>query len=184
MKPDDPCKGWRDAARSVRCFTHMRFWITITIALVPVLIIGCAHTERAGVVRIRAIRFTGDTFFKPNPQPIWRFAITNTGKSYACFASGVEVRGGEDHNFATAGGLIEWPMGALAPGEGIETNMIVPAKSGSEWRGSVSFWLLSPDEYRKYKEQADKIDPGDPEMLFGLRPRDRKLLSCNEQWHH
>jgi hypothetical protein len=89
---------------------------------------------------VRALHSTGDSWYKPHPQPIWRFAITNTGRARVFWQAGVEVRGGSDSEYSHAGGFIDWPEGSLPPGQGFETNMIVPAKTGSVWRASVTYW--------------------------------------------
>ena len=92
---------------------------------------------------IQAVSPTRDTWYRP-PQPIWRFAITNTGNCEVVWASSVELVGGDDRDYSDAGGHIEWPDGVLAPGQGLITNMIVPARKGSVWRACIEFWPLSP----------------------------------------
>ncbi len=164
----------------VRRFAAMRYWITVSVVLASALLFGCVHTGRANAVKIRTVRFTGDTFFTPSPQPIWRFAITNSCQSEVCWQSGIETSGDRDPGYSRAGGLIEWPEGILASGQGCETNMIVPAKSGSAWRAYVEFWTLSPEEAMKCKIEADKF--GLP--VFHTMPTRRKILQCNDEWHH
>src|SRR5690349_4184470 len=106
--------------------------------LAVLMLIGCSTHEQASRT-IRAVGPTGDAFYRP-PQPIWRFAITNTGGSQLIWSSSVEVRNTIDGNYSRAGGHIDWPAGVLAPGESLITNMIVPAKAGAVWRASVEFW--------------------------------------------
>ena|ERR1039457_5532871 len=158
----------------------MRFWITVSVALGSALLFGCAHTQRADAMKIRAVRFTGDTFFTPSPQPVWRFAITNSSQFEMCWQSGTETSGGGDPGYSRAGGFIEWPEGILASSQGCETNMIVPAKSGSAWRAYVEFWTLTPEEALRCKIEADKF--GLP--VFHMMPTRRKILRYNDEWHH
>jgi hypothetical protein len=159
----------------------MRFSITATVALASALLVGCVHTERAEPMTIRAIRATGETFYTPQPQPIWRFAITNIGTSAACWVAGIEVQGGGDRGYSNAGGHIDWPAGVITPGQGIETNMIVPAKTGSVWRAYVEFWMISPHDLKKSQDDADRFGVSVTE--FCPRPESRKEL-YNEEWHH
>jgi hypothetical protein len=131
----------------------MRPSIAATIALIAISLVGCVHTERGETVTVRAIRASGETFYIPHPQPIWSFAITNRGSSDFHWMSSVEVSGGSDPDYSLAGGYIDWPEGTLASGQGIVTNMIVPAKSGSVWRGYVEYWSVSHQDSRTYKDE-------------------------------
>jgi len=125
----------------------MRFNGIATVILVSLLLVGCGRTQQATSVTIQALGNSGDTLYKAHPQPIWHFAITNNGSVWVHWASYVEEKGGKDTNFWYAGTWIEWPKGALAPGQGIRTNMIVPA-AGHAWRPSVVFWSAGPtDEF-------------------------------------
>ena len=133
----------------------MRFSQTIAVGLISVVVVSCAHVTkpaRAGVT-IRAVRAVGDTFYLPHPQPIWRFAITNSDSSDAQWMCGIEVRGGGDDEYSHAGGFIDWPEGVLASGQGIETNMIVPAKAGSAWRAYVDYWTLPSRNLKTYHDE-------------------------------
>lgn len=130
---------------------------------------------------IHAVASTGDTWYRP-PQPIWTFAITNTGDCQLVWASSVEVRGGDDRDYSHAGGHVEWPQGVLAPGQNLFTNMIVPGRTGSVWRASVEFWPVSPQDLKKAQNDAARS--------FGLsvaelcpHPEDRKG-KFNDEWHH
>jgi hypothetical protein len=121
---------------------------------------------------IHAVAPTGDTWYRP-PQPIWHFAITNTGDCQLVWASGVEVNGGDGPDYSHAGGHVDWPQGVLAPSESVFTNMIVPGRTGSVWRASVSFWPVSAQDLKKAQDEAAR--------LFGLsvaelcpHPQDRK----------
>ena len=60
--------------------------------------------------------------------------------------------------------------GMLAPGRGIETNLIVPAKTGSVWRAYAEFWTLSPQESTKHMAEAEKF--GLPVYDFAERQKD------------
>ena len=131
----------------------MRFSITATVALIAMLLVGCDHKERAEPMTIHVIRATGETFYIPHPQPIWSFAITNLSDSDLHWTSGIEVSGGIDADYSLAGGHIDWPAGMLVASQGIETNMIVPAKSGSVWRAYVEFWSVSHQDSRTYKDE-------------------------------
>jgi hypothetical protein len=106
---------------------------------------------------ISTIGPTGDTFYIPHPQPIWEFAITNLGARDVEWRAGIEVRGNSDTNYSHAGGFFDWPEGILAPGQGLHTNMVVPAKSGSVWRANIDYWPIRskvhPDrEIHTYKD--------------------------------
>jgi hypothetical protein len=158
----------------------MRYWVTTSVVLASALLFGCADAERPDAATIRAVRFTGDTFFTSSPQPIWRFAMTNSSLSEVCWQSGIETRGDRDPGYSRAGGFIEWPEGILASGQGCETNMIVPAKTGSLWRAYIEFWTLSSEESKRYKNEADKF--GLP--VFHLLPKGRKISLYNDEWHH
>lgn len=86
---------------------------------------------------IAAIKPTGDSFYTPHPQAIWRFGITNIGNIPLWWSAGVDCKPRADKYYDLAGGHIEWPEGVLEPGKGLETNMIVPA--GVRWRGVVNY---------------------------------------------
>ena len=66
---------------------------------------------------------------------------------------GIEVRGGGDEEYSHAGGFIDWPEGVLASGQGIQTNMIVPAKAGSAWRAYVDYWMLPSRNLKTYHDE-------------------------------
>jgi hypothetical protein len=158
----------------------MRILVTASVIWISALLAGCAQTEQPSGVTIRALQATGQTFFTPSPQPIWRFAITNSSQSEVCWQSGIETSGDRDHGYSRAGGFIEWPTGTLAPSQGIETNMIVPAKSGISWRAQVEFRPLTRQESEKYKAEAAKFYSS----VFELAPYDKKRAIYHDGWHH
>lgn len=158
----------------------MRSWITITTALSAAILVSCAHREQSGGVTIRAVRATGSSFGPQVRQPIWRFAVTNTGKSDVVWMSGIEVQGGSDKDYSNAGGHIDWPEGVFAPGQGIETDMIVPAKTGSVWRAYVEFWKVAPEDLKK--AQADAARFHERVSIFCPIPKTKGLY--NDEWHH
>jgi hypothetical protein len=127
----------------------------LSVALLVVAVMGCSHPPRPSVT-IRAIGPTGDTWYIPHPQPIWRFAITNSGTCAARWDSGVEVRGGSDKDYSHAGGFIDWPEGILGPGEGLLTNMIVPALTGSVWRAEVDYSPAKARDSRDTRTYKDE----------------------------
>ncbi|MEI7729686.1 MAG: hypothetical protein WCO56_08935 [Verrucomicrobiota bacterium] len=129
---------------------------------------------------IRAIGPIGESFYNP-PQPIWRFAITNTGTSDARWMAVIQKQGVGDKDYANAGGHIDWPEGVLAPGQGIETNMIVPGRTGSVWRAHVDFWAVSPQDLKTAQSNANHFHCSVIE--FCPRPQDKKGV-CNDEWHH
>ena len=150
-----------------------------TFLFALVVLVGCVRPERASMT-IHAVAPTGDTWYRP-PQPIWRFAITNTGACQLVWTSGVEVRGGSDRDYSHAGGHIEWPQGVLSPGESLFTNMIVPAVTGSVWRASVEFWRVSTQDLQKAQEDAQHF--GLSVVEFCPRRPDSKGI-YNDEWHH
>jgi hypothetical protein len=143
------------------------------------MLVGCSSPER-GSMTIHAIAPTDDTFYRP-PQPIWRFAITNTGGCDVVWHSSVEVRGGDDRDYSHAGGHIEWPQGVLGPRGNLITNMIVPAKAGSVWRACIEFWPISPQDLEKAQADADRF--GLSVVEFSPLPQGRKG-TYNDEWHH
>jgi hypothetical protein len=149
-------------------------------ALIVALLVlaGCSHSERASVT-IHALGPTGDTWYRP-PQPIWRFAITNTGAYEVAWESSVQVRGGSDPDYSHAGGHIDWPEGILLPGQSVITNMIVPGKAGSLWRASVEFWPISPEELRKAQDDAARFGLS----VFEFTPRHHRRRIYKDEWHH
>jgi hypothetical protein len=136
----------------------MRLWLTATASLVSVALVSCAQANKSPTcaMLIRSIGPLGERFYSP-AQPIWRFAITNTGTSEACWMAGIQVQGGSDMDYSHAGGHVEWPDGVLAPGYGIETNMIVPARTGSVWRAHIDFWAVSPRDLKKAVHPASLL---------------------------
>jgi hypothetical protein len=142
----------RNVSSNSDASSGMRFWITV-VALISMLLAGCNHNSLSGSMTIRAVASTGGTFYTPHPQPIWTFAVTNTGRCELHWQSGIEVKGGGDTNYSHAGGFIEWPEGILAPGEGVETNMIVPAKTGIVWRAYVEWWTTSMRHMETYNDK-------------------------------
>lgn len=156
----------------------MRFWITTVVALISVMLVSCTDKKRAETVTIRAVSFTGESF---SAQPIWSFVITNTGKSQVCWMAWIEVQGGGDKNYSNAGGHIDWPEDVFAPGQGMETNMIVPAQTGSVWRACVESWTISPQEMKKAQDAAARF--GVPPFGFLPRHQETRVL-YNDEWHH
>lgn len=128
---------------------------------------------------IHAVVPTGDTWYQP-PQPIWRFAITNTGTFQLVWESSVEVRGGVDRDYSHAGGHIEWPQGVLAPGESLFTNMVVPAVTGAVWRASVEFWPISTQDLKRAQDDAQRFGLSVVEVR--RRHPDTKGI-YNDEWH-
>jgi hypothetical protein len=131
--------------------TSVGIWVVVAAMLV-----GCAHSSatRHAAIVIRAVRPTGDTWYRPHPQPIWQFAVTNTGDCELHWEGGVEDRGWTDRQYSVAGGHIEWPEGVLAPGQGLCTNMIVPAR-GTAWRAFVDYYpppLTFKTKFRRYND--------------------------------
>ena len=158
----------------------MRFLITASAIVISALLAGCAQTVRPVGVTIRAVHATGETFFTPSPQPIWRFAITNSSSSAVCWQSWIETSGHRDPGYSQAGGFIEWPYGILASGQDIETNMIVPARSGGSWRACVEFRKLSPQESEKYRHEAEQYEVS----AFLLSPEGKEIFSYYDEWHY
>jgi hypothetical protein len=150
-----------------------------TFLLALVVLVGCSSPERASMT-IHAIAPTGDTWYRP-PQPIWRFAITNTGTCQLVWESCVEVRGGSDREYSHAGGHIEWPQGVLAPSESLFTNMIVPAATRSVWRATVEFWRVSARDLKKAHDDAPRFGYSTSE--FCPRRPDTKG-TFNDEWHY
>ena len=155
----------------------MRFWLTAIVALVSVALVSCTHAKKSptSAMMIRAIGPLGQSFYK---QPIWRFAITNTGASDVCWMAWTQVQGASDKDYSNGGGHIDWPEGVFAPGQGLETNMIVPGKMGSVWRAYVEFWTISPQELQK--SQSDAARFGESANRFCPHREDKKGIYYDE----
>ena len=125
----------------------------LSLLLLAIWALGCSLPSRSSM-SIRAVRPTGDTWYTPHPQPIWTFAITNTGSIKVQWRSGIEVKGGEDKEYSHAGGFVNRPEGILPPGQGVRTNMIVPALTGAVWRAYVEFW--PPASSEDFRTQSDE----------------------------
>lgn len=153
------------------------------------LLVACSKPKQTlnAEVTIRAVAPTGHTFYRP-PQPIWRFAITNTGDCYVAWMSFVETRDENDQDYSNAGGFIEWPEGILAPGQGLVRPMIVPAKKEIAWRAKVDFRPLTPMEAKEAKEQYARYfgaagEPsGSSEAMFAPS-RSGETKTFHDQWH-
>jgi hypothetical protein len=112
-------------------------YVAMVVGLVA---IGC---EPPSSVRIAIVGPT-DTAWRG--QPIWRFAVTNEAHAQVWWAAGVKVKGNSDREFNIASGSFHWPEGRLAPGQRLETDMIVPGNTDSLWRGCVWYGI---DPHRK-----------------------------------
>ncbi len=120
-----------------------RYVITFLSVLVLGIIVaatGLLMSGKTGPVTIQVLGPTGDTWYKPHPQPIWRFTITNKTHAPVFWMARISTSDRTDTNYSRAGGFIDWPEGSLNPGQGLETNMIVPANTGSLWCASVDYW--------------------------------------------
>jgi hypothetical protein len=135
---------------------------------------GCSDPKKTSTT-IRAIEPTGETFFTPSPQPIWSFGITNTGETEIEWRSTVELRGKGPQGYSHAGGFIEWPEGVLAPGEGLRTNMIVPAVSNMVWRAAVEFW-------QRPESIEQNVNSRDHATFLGPREKS-KIAWFYDGWH-
>jgi hypothetical protein len=121
--------------------------------LVILTLMGCSRPVQQPSMTIRAVGSTSNTWYKPGPQPIWTFAITNTGSINVKWMARVELRGIPDKQYSMAGAFVDLPEGYLAPGQGLHTNMIVPALTGSMWRASIDYWPSNAGrEMHTYKD--------------------------------
>lgn len=152
----------------------MRALILIALSL----LVGCSQPKQAQVT-IRAVGPTGDTFYRP-PQPIWRFAITNAGKCDVVWEASVSLKDARDEDFSNAGGHIDSPQGILAPGRGLVTEMIVPAKKEIAWRARVEFWALAPEDLKKAKENAARLGGL---SVSEFSPRRGDMGTFHDGWH-
>ena len=134
--------------------TKYCWWLTATIVMFAMLLAIHVRQARDGHVSmtIRALGPTGETWYQPAPQPVWSFAITNTGIRNVEWKAGID-RSESDKGFDYAGGFVDWPEGILSPGQGLRTNMIVPAKSGIAWRPMLVYW---PSNSRDFKTSSDE----------------------------
>jgi len=161
----------------------------IPAVIVLVVLAGCSNPQRASMT-INAVAPNGDDTWWSPPQPIWRFAITNTGDCQVVWHSNVQVEGGGDRDYSHAGGHIEWPKGVLALGQSLVTNMIVPAKMGSVWRASIRFWPISDQDLKTAHQdvkhaQGDAEGPGTLSVVDFLprRTAQGKMGTYNDEWH-
>jgi hypothetical protein len=116
------------------------FYVAMVVGLVA---IGC---EPSSSIRITVV---GPTDAAWRDQPIWRFAVTNDAPVQLWWSTRVVVKGHTDREFSIAGGFFNWPEGWLAPGQGLETDMIVPRNTNSLWRGCVWYGMDPHREDRK-----------------------------------
>jgi hypothetical protein len=150
----------------------------ITIAAILFLTFGCSHHYSPSAA-IRAVGPTGRNWYRP-PQPLWRFAITNTGSSILLWSSVVEAPN-PNLDYSNAGGFIEWPEGFLSPGDGVLTNMLVPAGSNVLWRASLEFWPVRSKDLKKYQKEAAHLNISATEIC--PRPEKTKRV-YHDEWHH
>jgi hypothetical protein len=149
-----------------------------SLPVLLLVLIGCSSAERASVT-IHAIAPTGNAFYSP-PQPIWRFAITNSGNCNVLWQAAVEVKG-EHRDYSNAGGHIDWPEGILQPGQCVFTNMIVPGETNA-WRAWVEFWPVSPQDLKKAQADAEQFKAS---SVADFCPRrDGKEATYDDEWHH
>ncbi len=89
----------------------------ITFALLAFTVLcGCSHVGMDhSDMTIAAIKPTGDSFYTPHPQTIWRFGITNIGNIPLQWSAGVDCNPHADKYYDLAGGHIDWPEGVLGP---------------------------------------------------------------------
>lgn len=130
---------------------------------------------------IYAVAPTGRTWYRP-PQPIWRFSITNTGGCVVVWEAGVELRTGNDEDYSHAGGHVDWPGGVLAPGQSALTNMIVPGRNGSVWRGYIEFWPVSAEDLKKAQRESGRLVDV-PVSQLCPRPQGTKRV-FKDEWRH
>lgn len=153
------------------------------------LLVACSQPKQTlnPEMTIRAVAPSGDSFYVP-PQPIWRFAITNTGDCYVAWEAFVETCGEHDQDYSNAGGFIEWPEGILAPGESLMKPMIVPAKTEIAWRAALRFWPLTATEANEAKQKYAQYFGGFPEPSgsseshFAPR-RSEETKAIHDEWH-
>ncbi len=120
------------------------FYVAMVVGLVA---IGC---EPSSSIRITVVGPT-DTAWRD--QPVWRFAVTNEALAQVWWSAGVKVKGDSDREFSIASGSFHWPEGWLAPGQRLETDMIVPGNTNSLWRGCVWYGV---DPHRKDRKVPTK----------------------------
>lgn len=73
--------------------------------------------------------------------PTWKVAITNVGAQPIEWRAHVDVRGERDTHYSYWGGYVDDPEGALGPGQGAETCVLIPSKKGAIWRASVGYYV-------------------------------------------
>ena len=151
-----------------------------SLVMAVLVLVGCASPPERASMTIHAVAATGDTWYVP-PQPIWRFAITNTGNCEVVWESSVDVRDRDDQDYSHAGGHIDWPDGVLLPGQGVFANMIVPAKAGKVWRASVTFWPVSAQDVKRYESEAERFPLPVGHVLPCPEGSERRY---NDEWHH
>jgi hypothetical protein len=140
MNPGFPSPAIEAQARGKAMISLSKKSVLLGFSIALLVLVSCNRTTSLSEVSmtIGAIGPTGDTIYPAHPQPIWAFAITNTGSSNVEWRAFIEVRGLTDTNYSYIGGHIDWPEGVLGPGRGLQTNMLVPAKCGG-WRAYIDY---------------------------------------------
>ncbi len=150
-----------------------------SVLIIVLLLLGCRSPDRASV-KIHAIGPIGETFWTA-PQPIWRFAITNTSDAIVLWKAGVEING-KNRDYSIAGGFIDWPEGILQPKQTLLTNMIVPATTNG-WRGSIDYWTVSLADVREAESNANRFGGGKSAAEW-CRHVERDKATDKDEWHH
>jgi hypothetical protein len=153
------------------------------LLIVLLVLAGCSRQEQASKtipasMTIHAIAPTGGKWYQP-PQPIWQFAITNTGSSDVVWNAGVQAKDRNDRDYSNAGGTVDWPQGVLAPGKGLVTEMIVPAKTGNVWRAYIEFWTVSQQNLKAAQSEAARFRQSVSEFC----PRKGTKGTYTDEWH-
>jgi hypothetical protein len=62
------------------------------------------------------------------------------------------------------------------------TNMIVPGREGSVWRGYIEFWPVSTEDPKKAQRESDRLVDV-PVSQLCPRPQDTKRI-FKDEWRH
>jgi hypothetical protein len=131
------------------------FMLALVVVLMFVFAVFIAPAPRAKM-SIRAIGPTGASFSNP-PALVWSFAITNKGPSAVSYRGEVGVVNERESPFLLTPKPIQPPEGILAPGQGVVTNILVPAGPGIMWCADLLYTPVESSFRRTMRESSMNV---------------------------